>query len=104
MQSRTISQMRVFLSYQTDDRRVAAEVGAFFDEFAVPRFMAHDDIDVSHEWQQVILRELAAADTFVAILSERYLRSHYCLQESGIAVFANKAIIPLRIDTTVPPG
>ena len=97
--------MRAFLSNQTDDRHVAAEVRTFLDDIAVPAFMAHDDINVSHEWQDVILSELAQADIFFAILSAHYITSQYCLQESGIAVFRNAmTIIPLSIDGTTPPG
>jgi len=98
--------MRAFLSYQTEDRHVAAEVRSFLESIAVPAFMAHDDINVSHEWRDVILAEISQADIFIVILSARYLASYYCLQESGIAAFrgAMMTIIPLSIDGTIPPG
>jgi hypothetical protein len=96
--------MRAFLSYQTGDKHVAAEIGKVLDDIGVRRFMAHDDIDVSHEWQEVIFRELDRAELFIAILSERYLVSPYCMQESGVAVFMNKTVIPLSLDGTTPPG
>jgi translation initiation factor 6 (eIF-6) len=98
--------MIAFLSYRLDDRHVAAEVGKFLEMFGITAFMAHEDINVSHEWQQTILDQLEAADIFIAILSEDYIQSTYCLQESGIAVFrkAKMTIIPLSIDGTVPPG
>lgn len=92
--------MQAFLSYQTEDRHVAAKVREFLDSIAVPAFMAHEDINVSHEWHKVILDEISKADIFVAILSEHYLRSQYCMQESGIAIFRNArmTIIPLSTD------
>jgi hypothetical protein len=42
----------------------------------------------------------------VAILSENYCDSDYCLQESGIAVLRSDEITvaPLSLDGTVPPG
>jgi hypothetical protein len=98
--------MKAFLSYQTQDKQIAAEVRAFLDSIPIPSFMAHEDIDVSHEWQEVILKEIVAADIFVAILSNNYLSSYFCLQESGIAVLRKMAmtIIPLSIDGSVSPG
>jgi hypothetical protein len=98
--------MLAFLSYQTVDRHVAAEVRAFLADFGIPTFMAHDDLEVSDQWQDVILDRISAADIFVAILSAAYLASPYCLQESGIAVFRKAAntIIPLSIDETISPG
>jgi len=96
--------MLAFLSYQTGDRYVAGEIGSFLDKIGVRRFMAHESINVSRKWQEEILCNLDKADLFIAILSARYLESPYCLQESGIAVFAGKPIIPLAIDRTTPPG
>ena len=45
-------------------------------------------------------------DTFVALISENYCGSDYCLQESGVAVLRQDdvTIAPLSLDGTVPPG
>lgn len=96
----------VFLSYQTEDRLVAAEVGKFFRDLGLDAFMAHEQIELSQAWQETILEQLDDAEIFVAILTERYLLSHYCLQESGIAVFCEEdfTIMPLSVDGTLPPG
>jgi hypothetical protein len=98
--------MQAFLSYQTQDRHIAAKVAEFLDSIAVPRFMAHEDINVSHEWQKVIFDEISKADIFITILSENYFTSPYCMQESGIAIFrmTGMTIIPLSIDGSVSPG
>lgn len=98
--------MQAFLSYQTEDRHIAAKVREFLDSIEVPAFMAHEDINVSHEWQKVILDEISQADIFIAILSENYFRSPYCVQESGIAIFRmpGMTIIPVSTDGSVSPG
>jgi len=95
-----------FLSYQTKDRHVAAEIRAFFETIGVESFMAHEDIEVSREWQRTILEKLAAANIFVAVLSADYHNSAYCLQESGIAISRGDeiTIVPLSIDGAIPPG
>jgi hypothetical protein len=96
----------VFLSYATTDRHLAAEVSSFFIQCGLETFMAHEHIEVSHQWQDTIMEKLDEADIFVAVLTEDYLKSHYCIQESGIAVFCEEelTIIPLSINGTLPPG
>jgi hypothetical protein len=98
--------MRAFLSYQTRDKHVAAEVREVLEDLDITSFVAHDDIKVSREWQAVILEEIAAADVFVPILSKNYRQSPFCMQESGIAVFRipELTIVPLSIDRSVSPG
>ncbi len=98
--------MQIFLSYQTDDRHVAAEISQFYEKMKIQTFMAHEDIGVSRLWQTEIISHLNEADIFIAVLSERYIASVYCLQESGIAVYREDAllIMPLMIDGTTPPG
>lgn len=94
-----------FISYQTADRVLA---GAIKDELAkagINSFLAHEDIEVSVEWRSRILRELHAADMFVALLSQAYLQSMWCVQESGIAAFRDDLlVVPLSLDGAIPPG
>lgn len=98
--------MLVFMSYSSLDRSAAAKICKFFDGLKIPKFMAHEDINVSREWQEEILSQISQADIFVAILSVNYLASPYCIQEAGIAIYRKKemTIIPLSIDGTVSPG
>lgn len=96
--------MRAFLSYQNEDREVAGRVARLLDSIGVASFMAHEDIIVSEEWRLQLLRELAATDLFIAILSQQYFSSVWCTQEAGIASFRDLSIIPLSIDGTVPAG
>jgi hypothetical protein len=97
--------LKAFFSYQTADRHVAAELRDYLRGLEVDCFMAHDDIEVSAEWQTRILEELAACDLFVAVLSANYMNSAFCLQESGIAVArTGVTFIPISLDGTVSPG
>lgn len=98
--------MRAFLSYHHSDRHVAAKICKILEALAIETFMAHDDIAVSHEWHDEILAALSDTDVFIAVLSAEYIKSHYCLQESGIAIFRKRdlTVIPLSKDGTLPPG
>jgi len=97
--------MHAFMSYQTDDRAIAARVSSLLGKLAITSFMAHEDIDVSAEWRAEILRQLSLADLFIPILSANYYSSIWCKQESGIAAFRNDmTIIPLSTDGAIPQG
>jgi hypothetical protein len=94
--------MQAFLSYQNQDKAVAARVQVLLTSIGIEPFMAHEDIQVSEVWRTVLLDRLGTADLFVAILSVRYSQSPYCLQEAGIAAFRQIPIVPLSIDGTTP--
>jgi len=68
-------------------------------------FMAHEDIQVSEEWRLRLLKELRSNDIFICLLSQNYVNSHWCMQESGVAAFRRGlVVVPLRLDGTLPPG
>jgi hypothetical protein len=54
--------MLAFMSYQTDDRAIAARVSDLLGKIEIRSFMAHQDIEVSVEWRAEILRQLGLAD------------------------------------------
>jgi TIR domain len=96
--------MLAFMSYQTEERAVAASVAALLETLGVRSFLAHEHIEVSAQWRDEILREIGLADLFVPILSQRYYASIWCKQESGIAAFRRMTIIPLSLDGSIPQG
>ncbi|MDR6624857.1 hypothetical protein J2728_001152 [Caulobacter segnis] len=97
--------MYAFLSYQTADKIVAGHVQKLLDGIGIKAFLAHEDIQVSHEWRTTILEEIGKADVFIPILSKHYFLSPWCVQESGIAAFRDGlCIIPLSLDGSIPPG
>lgn len=96
--------MLAFMSYQTEEREIAAGVAALLGTLGIQAFMAHEHIEVSMQWRDEILRQVGLADLFVPILSQRYYASIWCKQESGIAAFRRMTIIPLSLDGSIPQG
>jgi hypothetical protein len=96
--------MLAFMSYQTEDRVIAASVSQLLGTLGIQAFMAHEHIEVSIQWRDEILRQIGLADLFVPILSQRYYASIWCKQESGIAAFRRMTIIPLSLDGSIPQG
>lgn len=97
--------MYAFLSYATTDKLVAGAVAKALRALGIRTFLAHDDIEVSHEWRTKLLEELRIVDLFVPLLSSNYFSSVWCVQESGIAAArSDVTIIPLSLDGTIPQG
>src|SRR3982074_3514152 len=96
--------MLAFLSYQTEQRDVAARVASLLESIGVQLFMAHEHIEVSVQWRDEILRQIGLANLFVPILSQSYYASIWCKQETGIAAFRRITVIPLSIDGSTPQG
>lgn len=94
-----------FISYQTADKATAGTIKSILAPIGISAFLAHEDIEVSEQWRNKILKEIGKSDIFICLLSKNYLESDWCLQESGIAAFRKSTlIIPLSLDHTNPPG
>lgn len=99
-----IKEKYAFISYQTTDKLVAGKIKQILENIGIEAFLAHEDINVSSEWQDEILMNLSRCSLFICLLSKHYLESPWCLQESGVARFKDITIIPLSLDGTIPSG
>ena len=97
--------MKAFISYSHRDRKRGADVKKVLADFAIEAFLAHDDIHVSQEWRDRIMRELKESKIYIALLSKAFRASDWAPQEIGIASSRRGAlIIPLSLDGTKPFG
>ncbi|MDO8804462.1 MAG: toll/interleukin-1 receptor domain-containing protein [Elusimicrobiota bacterium] len=104
-ESNSGSALYAFISYHNSDKLIAGQFKEAFELLGIDAFLAHEDITVSVEWAQKILAEIAKANLFVCILTERYQKSDWCMQESGIAAFVgNMTVMPFSLDGTIPQG
>jgi hypothetical protein len=95
--------MKVFLSYSTLDKKLAAQIKEALEDYGLAVFMAHEDIQPSAEWVETIIAELEACDVFIPILTDSFDKSYWTDQETGIAFAREKLIIPLKV-TCDPHG
>ena len=98
-------QLKAFVSYSHHDRRLASHVKDHLEEYKIPTFLAHEDINVSQEWRDRIMIELNTSDVFIPLLSKSFKDSDWAPQEIGITIGrSNVLVIPLSIDGTNPFG
>jgi hypothetical protein len=94
-----------FISYSHIDRKYGAQAKSVLAEVGIEAFLAHEDLDVSEEWRERILKELRRCDLFVPLLSANFLSSIWAPQEAGFIISRPEvAIAPLSIDGTTPSG
>lgn len=95
---------KAFISYSTNNKFIAHDIKKILEDFGIDGFLAHEDIEMSQEWQDRLMKELGEVDLVVAILSKNFNESFFCIQEVGIALFNEIIIIPISIDGTKPEG
>lgn len=95
---RRLPGLRAFLSYSHVDRHLAGRIREELQKFGIAVFLAHEDINPSHEWQEEILRELDQCHIFLPLLTRRFHVSRWTDQETGLAIAKRKVIVPLRVD------
>lgn len=96
--------IRVFMSYSTKDKDIVGEIKSCLEKYGISVFIAHEDIEPSLEWQEIILQELDSTDIFIPIFTENFSDSPWTDQESGIAFSKGKFIIPVSIGPFSPYG
>ena len=96
--------LKVFISYFHGDKRIAGAIKKALHYYDIDAFLAHEDIQVSEEWQKIILDNLRKCDIFIAIISENFKQSIWTNQEIGFASCQKKMIVPISIDGNLPYG
>lgn len=97
--------MKAFISYSHHDRKRGADVKKVLADFEIEAFLAHDDIHVSQQWRDRIMRELKESKIFIALLSKALRESDWAPQEIGVASSRRGVlVIPLSLDGTLPFG
>lgn len=96
--------MKTFISYHNSQSHIASKLKAKLDQFGLNCFLAHEDIDLTAKWPEVLRENLFGCHLFIPMISREFQRSFYCQQEVGAANALEKEIVPVLLDTTVPQG
>jgi hypothetical protein len=90
-------QLRVFLSHLASHRAFVSEISTELRAFGVYGFVAHDNIEVSAEWQAVIEEALRTAEALVGLAHPGFSDSHWVQQELGWAYGRGLPVAMVRL-------
>ncbi len=89
--------MKIFISYSHEDRKLAGQIKEKLERYGLKLFLAHDDIEPAEEWVEKIHKELQNCHVFLPILTENFNMSYWTDQETGIAYYLEKLILPIKV-------
>lgn len=87
----------VFLSHKWEDALYVGAVKKILgDNYGIDAFVAHDDIEPSKRWREVIKAALSSCHALVAVMHEQFHDSQWCDQEVGWALGRNLPVVTVR--------
>jgi hypothetical protein len=95
---------RLFISHTSAHRAEVGAIAAELNRFAFSCFVAHDQIEPSREWQDVIERALRSCDVLLAYVTPDFAASNWTDQEVGWALGRELVILPLKVGADDPYG
>ncbi|MGB8216338.1 MAG: toll/interleukin-1 receptor domain-containing protein [Candidatus Methanoperedens sp.] len=93
-----IKSLIIFFSYSIDDKEIVGMLKKYLEFMGFEIFLAHEDLEPCVEWQEEIKKNLNRCDIFIPLLTENFTKSDWTDQEIGLAIAAEKFIIPLQVD------
>ena len=95
-------QLDVFISYASENRRIADAVCHFLEERDMRCWIAPRDIPQGHEWAEAIAEAIPACRVVVLVFSSHANDSPIVRREILLAVNKEVVIIPFRIENVFP--
>jgi hypothetical protein len=89
---------RLFVSHTSAHREFAGELRQRLQQVGIDAFVAHDVIEPTSEWRDVIESALNTCDALVAMLTTDFVASRWCDQEVGFCMARGVLIVPLRLE------
>ena len=101
----TTDRISAFISYSSTEKKIGGRFKSCLTTYCgYETVIAHDDIPGSSVWETELLKAISQTDFFIPLISKSFKNSPYSDQESGIAVYLNKKIIPIKLESVDPYG
>ena len=88
---------RLFISHTTAHAERAGTLRRTLASWGIDAFVAHDTIEPTREWQDVIESALLTCDALCALLTPDFVESRWCDQEVGFVVGRGVLVVPLKV-------
>lgn len=92
--------VRVFLSHKWEDAQFVSGVKDVLEKYGISAFVAHNDIEPTRQWREVIKAGLRTCHMMVAVLHPDFHKSQWCDQEVGWALGRGIPVATVRRDVT----
>lgn len=92
----------VFISYSSNDSRIADEVCQSLESQGIKCWLAPRDIEGGDDWDEAILDGIDGCKILVLVFSSSANQSRHVKRELHRAVEKNKTLIPLRVEDIEP--
>lgn len=89
--------METFISYSSKSKKTAGHIKEYLDKFGFNCFLAHEDIPPQTVWPKEIVKFLNRCDLFLPLLTQGFIESFFCQQETGFAYCKGVEILPVMI-------
>lgn len=89
---------RLFISHLATFKHDATILQGALNEYQISSFVAHNDIEPTTEWQNVIEAALSTADAMIVLLHEGFHHSNWTDQEIGYAMGRSVLILTVRFE------
>jgi hypothetical protein len=89
--------VETFISYSSEIKRTAGRIKKYLDQYGFNCFLAHEDIPPQTVWPSEILAALKRCDLFLPLLTQGFIDSFFCQQETGFAYCKGVEILPVKI-------
>lgn len=87
--------LRLFVSHRSGDKVRLAKLKAKLREYGVDCFLAHEDIQETKAWRDMIKQGLQSCHAMVTVGSPGFKESIWCNQEIGWAMCRGVLVLPL---------
>jgi len=84
----------VFISYSHHDDAFVSDISQRLDAVGIAHFKADQSLRVADNWNDGIWKAISNCQVFLAILTPRFIQSHWCSLEAGAARVLRKPIVP----------
>lgn len=95
---------RMFLSHRDKHKAAVREVADALENYGLSCFVAHETIPDDEDWKEVILQGLETMEIMVAVTTEDFSESYFCMQEIGYALGKGVPVISLKVSKSDPCG
>jgi len=90
------NKLRAFCSHISAHKELVSQVKAELAGYHIDCFVAHEDIEPSKHWLEIIQARLRSCDLLLAFLTDGFHESNWTDQEVGFCVARSIPILPIK--------